>query len=148
MLEALETGHNQMISSLNPPKLIELKQSQVPSRSVNEDGKTGIILKFWSLMLHWKTQEIFSQKIDIGLLLIGEYELINQLDPQLQNKLKDIILSDRRRSPENQILPHRFHKVNYISNKLRNWIFVSNKYCNLWERPLLIISLWLGIIFS
>ena len=46
MLEALETGHNQMISSLNPPKLIELKQSQVPSRSVNEDGKTRIILKF------------------------------------------------------------------------------------------------------
>ena len=127
MLEALETGHNQMISSLNPQKLLELKQSQVPSRSVSKDGKTGIILKFWRLMLHWifgQTEEILSIKIDIGLLLIGEYELINQLDPQLQNKLKDIILSDRRRNPENQILPHRFHKVNYIS-KLTACLFYT-----------------------
>ena len=39
MLEALETGHNQMISSLNPPKLIELKQSQMLSPSSLKDGK-------------------------------------------------------------------------------------------------------------
>ena len=46
--------------------------------------------------------------------MLGEYGLVNQLDPQLQNKLKEIILSDRKRSPENQILPQRFHKVNYL----------------------------------
>ena len=39
MLEALETGHNQMISSLNPPKLIELKQNEVQSRSSIKNGK-------------------------------------------------------------------------------------------------------------
>ena len=39
MLEALETGHNQMISSLNPPNLIELKRSQVLSLSSLKDGK-------------------------------------------------------------------------------------------------------------
>ena len=39
MLEALETGHNQMISSLNPPKLIEVTQSEVLSRSSIKNGK-------------------------------------------------------------------------------------------------------------
>ena len=48
----------------------------------------------------------------VNLLFLGEYGLINQLDTQLQNKLKEIILSDRRRSPENRILPQPFHKVN------------------------------------
>ena len=46
MLEALETGHNQMISSLNPPKLKELKRREVPSRSSMKDGKQGLFFSF------------------------------------------------------------------------------------------------------
>ena len=43
---------------------------------------------------------------------LEKYDLIDQLKPQLRNKLKDIILSDRKRSPEFQVLPQHALKVN------------------------------------
>ena len=84
-----------------------------------------------------------SQNSNVNLLFLGEYGLINQLYPELQNKLKEIVLSDRRRSPENQILPQSFHKVNcprfdYVSDLLKDMTLIDHIFM---IRPLFLLMM-------